>query len=363
MLIKSSPPYIAIILLFCLGCSSPQKLYEKGKYFKAFDSAFSDLKSGKKDRDNKILLNKAFSKMIDVAREQMVYLENGYQIRDLQDNFEQYEEVDKRYVKARAYIDEDNRTKYDIFYQEEVRLIANTYEEGKALMDFFEESKNKLDAQNAYLHFELVSKYSRDYPDIQKWLDESIEAAIVVYNVYADLDSDFSYQWDVDRKFNDLEGEDGFLQIVYDDNSVEADCKVELDFSRLDIDERKNQSSQNFSKEIIDGYKTETDTSGNSVQVPIYKEVYGSVNTVSLIKSISWSVEIEVLKSTINCNLDETRYRAIVDDQVEIYELEGDERAIPSEYKNQSVEELEDTDDLVDELIEKLYDSIKKHFY
>jgi hypothetical protein len=350
-------------LFFLTNCSSPQKLYEKGKYFKAFDSVLGDLKGNKKNRKDVLLLNKSFSKMIDISRDNMVFLEDGYKVHDLEYNFEQYEEVDKRYVKGRSFLDDNNTVKYEKFNNEEITLVLDTYEEGNALLAFFEESKNKIDAQNAYYHFELVKQYGTGYNDVDQLIKDAQIAGTVIYNVDADLDSDFSYQWDVDRKFDNLEGEEGFVQIVYDNSYVDGDCYVELDFSRLDVDESDNESVQNYTKKIIDGYTTTVDTSGKTIKKPIYKEVSGSVTTVSIRKTVSWIVDIEITKSNVNCNLRQDRFKASVVDQVEIHEIKGDERAVPSEYLSNSNENIEDTDDMVDELLEILYDKIRNYFY
>lgn len=356
--------YIFLAFLFIFAnCSSPQKLYEKGKYFKAFDSVLGDLKGNKKNRKDVVLLNKAFSKMIDVSKDNMVFLDDGYKVNDLQYNFEQYEEVDIRYVKGRSFLDDENRLKYENFNNEEIKLVSDTYEEGNALMVFFEESKNKIDAQNAFFHFELVKEYGTGYNDIFQLIKEAKLAGTVIYNVDADLDSDFSYQWDVDRRFDNLEGEEGFVQIVYDNSYIEGDCSIQLDFSRLDVNERDNESIQNYTKEIIDGYTNEIDTSGKTIKKPIYKKVSGSVKTVSYRKTVSWIIDIEFIKSNVNCNLRQERFKASVVDEVVIHEIRGDERAVPSEFISNTNEEIEDTDDMVDELLEVLYDKIRNYFY
>ncbi len=357
--------YVLIILIIgtSSSCSSPQKLYEKGKYFKAFDSVLGDLKEGKKDRKDVVLLNKSFSKMIDMAKDEMYLLNDGYKVNDLSHNFKQYHEVDKRYTKGRTYLDDENDVKYERFSADKKQLVNDAYEEGKALMVYFEESKNKSDARNAYYHFELVKEHGNGYNDIKQLLFDAKRSAIVIYNVDADLDSDFTYQWDVDRKFDDLEGESGFVRIVYDNHFVTSDCFVQLDFSRLDIDESNDESYKNYSKKILEGYKTETDTSGNTTQIPIYNEVSGSVTTKAIKKTVAWRVDLEIINSSQNCKLREDRFRASVEDRVEIFELSGDERAIPDEFKNNSNNRLEDTDDMVEELIDELYRQIRNYLY
>ena len=363
MNIKHSFCLFIVATLLVSSCSSPQKLYEKGNYFKAFDAVLKDLKGGKKNRKDILLLNKSFSKMIDVSRDEMYLLTNGYEVNDLRYNLKRHGKVDKRYIEARSYIDDENDVKYGKFDKEKIQLVEDAYLEGKALLTYYNESKNKIDARNAFYHFDLVKEYGIGYDDINQLIFEAKNYAMIIYVVDADLDSDFSYQWDVDRKFDDLEGESGFIKIIYGDNSIDGDCYIELDFSRLDVDESDKESSQNFSDRIIEGYNTVTDTSGNTTKTPIYKEVKGRVTSYQITKRVSWTIDIDILKSTVNCDLRERRFKESVEDKVEIFELFGDERAIPDVYKNQSNDRIADTDDMVDELLEKLYDRIRNHLY
>jgi hypothetical protein len=230
-------------------------------------------------------------------------------------------------------------------------------------MIYFDKSRNKSDARNAYYHFELVRQYGAGYRDIDQLLFDSKNAAMVIYNVDADLDSDFSYQWDIDRRFDDLEGERGFVKIIYDNNTVPSDCYIQLDFARLDLDETSSEAVNHYNKKIQDGYKTETDTSGNSIQIPIYKEVSGTVTIKSIKKIVSWRVDLEILNASQNCSFQEERFRASVEDKAEIFELSGDQRAIPEEFKNNTDDRLKDTDDMVEELIDELYRIIRAYFY
>lgn len=359
---------VQYIFLFALiiglgSCSSPQKLYEKGNYFKAFDSVLGDLKGGQKNRKNSVLLNKSFSKMIDVTRDKLYVIKDGYDVKELEHNFEQYDEVVKRYAKANAFLKDESDAKYDGLLTEKDDLINDAYLEGVSLMDYFSESNKKEDARIAYYHFELVEKYGIGYENIEELMEESKLAATLFYHIEVDLDSDFSYRWDINRKFDNLEGQSGFVRIFYDTGMSNADCNIELDFSRLDVDERERSNSQNFSKEIIDGYTTKTDTSGNTIQTPIYKEVQGSVRTVSITKNVYWEIDLELKHANANCDLREKRFRAGVEDKIEQYDIRGDERAIPQEYKNKLDGRLESTDDMVDDLIDELYTQVRRYLY
>jgi len=360
---KNQLALLGTLLLLGLGCSSPQKLYEKGKYFKSYDAVLKDLQKGKKDRKALLLLNKSFAKMIDQANGDMKILKDGYKVNDLVHNFKQYAKVDSRFADGKIFLNDENEILYARFLSEKHLLVEDTYAEGSALMRDFETNNNKMVARDAYTHFELVQEYSNLFVDIANRLQEALEAATIIYAIDSDLDSDFSYQWEVDRRFDDLEGEKQFYQIVYDDRSVQEDCRIELDFARLDVEEHSKERNSTFTKNVLDGYETKTDTSGKKVEIPIYKDVSAQVVITTFTKNVSWRVDLEIVKSTQNCDLREDRFKASAEDQIEVIEVYGDERAVPDEYQNVSNEQLKDTDDMVEEILDALFRDIRNYIY
>jgi len=351
------------ISLLAVSCYGPKKLYEKGKYGKAFDKALSDVKKGK-DRKMKTLLNKAFAKLIDQKRDDIIDLGARYDLDDAEHNLRKYEDVDERFDKGEAYLTDDNVTRYQGLRAEKEMLVERVFNDGVDLMENFATSQRKIDAQEAYHHFILVDKYCDvDYENIDLLLRDALEGGTVVYNVSSDPGFDFTYRWEIDRRFDDLEGTQGFRRITYDAFSNQGDCLVELDFSDLDVDVQEQSSSQSYSKEIQDGYTTKVDTSGREIKVPNYVNVTGSVETIKLIKTVSWRMQLDVRSMTGDCDLREERWSRYVTDQVEQYELRGDDRAIPSQFKQRQSGELEDTDDMVDDLLDDLYREVYNYIY
>lgn len=355
---------LATLIMFCISsCSSPQKLYEKGKYDKAYDAALSEVKE-KKDRKSKLLLNKAFAKWLDDVRTGMIVLADGYEIGDLTHNLDLYAAVDDRYAQGSVYLDDENHIKYDKIMVDRDAEIDATYDEGLALLADYRTNQEKRNAQAAYYHFRLVDEYGNsDYPELDQLMSDALDLGTIVYNVTAQLDFGLSYEWDVDRRFDDMEGREGFVQVVYNGPSSVGDCQVVCDFSRLDENYRTNVSNQNFSKEVEDGYKTHVDTSGNSINTPIYRTVTGTVQTTRTSKIIAWQVDLEVRNVTGHCDLREYRFTEQVVDEVDEYATSGDDRAIPSQYFQQNNQRLEDTDDMVDDLIDELYRDIRAYIF
>lgn len=360
---KSKLFLLILLIPLCVGCSGPQKLYEKGNYKKAYDKALSELKKSK-NRKMKTLLNKSFSKMIDDARGDIIDLDERYEYTALVANLEIYEEVRDRYNKGQQFLDEDNILKFDNFQERGELFVMDAYEVGLNYMREYEETKLKVYAQDAFQYFSLVDTYGLDeYQNLESLIQNSLELGIVIYNIHLDLSFDRSYSWELDHQFDDLEGKSGFIQIVYDRPISNEDCLVELDFSQLEERYDERSSSRTYSQKIQDGYTIQVDTSGNETKVPKYITVEGTVITNRITKALSWIVDLEVRSVTQNCNLKEERFYEGIEDVIEKYEIRGDERAIPSEYFNTTNSEFENTPRMVDDLIDELYREVRNYLY
>lgn len=351
------------IIIFISACSGPQKLYEKGNYFKAYDKALSKLKKDK-DRKMRTLVNKAFFKMIDQTRDELIDLNRNFEINDAEKNLKMYDEVHERFEEGKVFLTNENVEKNAGLTDEKDNLVSDLYEEGLAFMNDYNSSRLKIEAREAFAYFSLVDKYcSSDFPNMDQLLNESFEAGTVIYNVNVDLNFDQEYRWEVNRKFDDLEGRQGFTRIVYDRQGNVGDCLVELDFDSLDEDLRESTTTKNFSEEIEDGYTTSVDTSGKEIKTIKYKTITGSVTTRNVTKTVRWRVSLDVRSMNINCNLREERFSKELVDEVDQYEISGDERAIPSEFLDKKSQNLESTDDMVDDIIDELYRDVYNYIY
>lgn len=354
---------LAVLLTIITSCSGPQKLYEKGKYDKAFDKALSKLKKGK-DRKMKTLVNKSFAKMIDQTRDELIYLDYPFQLDDAEKNLKKYDRAGERFDEGQAFLTDENIEKYNGLNAEKESLVSDVYEEGLNLIGDFRSEGRKVKARNAFAFFSIVDKYcNTEYPDMDELLNESYEGGTLVYNVNADLNFEQSYRWEVDRKFDDLEGRQGFVKIVYDQMGNVGDCLVELDFSSLDEDIQESNDSQEYSKNVEDGYTTTIDTSGKEIKKKKYKTVTGRVTTRRLTKRVRWSIDLDVRSMNSDCDLRDERFREEISDDIVRYEIRGDERAIPSKYLRNNKEEFRSTDDMVDDLIDELYREVYSYLY
>ncbi|MEE9440238.1 MAG: hypothetical protein V3V14_14625 [Saprospiraceae bacterium] len=365
---KLRTAFLSLLILTIFSCSSPKKLYEKGNYIKAYTKVLEKLEK-KKNRKDKVLLNKSFSKIIDEARAKILGLEDGYKISELERSLESYQKVEELYNKGYKYLDQENLTRYDVFDEEGNQLVRNTYVEANDLMNFYQESKNKLDARNAFYHYELVEEYGDDrvvddFNRLDKLKEIAKYAGTVLYNVTTELNFEFSYKWDVERTFDNIEGYRGFKKVLYESNSDEIDCDIVLDFGRVDVDKDQSKTSKNYSKEITDGYTTKTDTNGVVTKIPIKKKIEGTVVTYKIVKRVTWNIDMEMHARNNNCDLRSKRFTEYVTDEIQEYEVRGDKRAIPTKFLNNNQNNrLEDTDDMVDDVIDELYDEVRSYIY
>lgn len=355
---------LSILLIIGISsCSGPQKLYEKGNYAKAYDKALSKLKKDK-DRKMKTLLNKAFAKLIDQTRDELIDVDRQFDLSDAERNLKKYDGVEERFEEGESFLTDENVQKNAGLRIEKEALVSDVYDGGLAFMDDFVATRRKADAREAFAYFSLVDKYcNTDYPDMDRLLNESFEGGTVIYNVNVDLNFDQQYRWEVNRKFDDIEGRQGFTRIVYDRQGNIGDCLIELDFDSLDEDFREQSSTKNYSEEIQDGYTTKTDTSGNTIKVPKYKTISGSVTTKRITKTVRWRIDLDVRSMTGDCNLRDERFSHTLVDEVDQYIINGDNRAIPSEYQRNNNQKLESTDDMVDDLIDELYRDVYNYLY
>ena len=130
----------------------------------------------------------------------------------------------------------------------------------------FDQSGDKLIAQEAHQFYKSSGKYDPQNLDLQIKLDEAYKAGSIIVLFEADA-WDISDEWIIDRRFQQLRRNSrNFYQVFYEEPVENVDCFVEIDFSRLDYREERRTENREYEKEIQDGYETVIDSSGNSTQ-------------------------------------------------------------------------------------------------
>jgi len=350
-----------------IACSSPQKSFEKGNYEKAYKAVLKDLRKGKKNRKDKSILNKSFNELFKQKTIEAERYLSSNEIEDWEVAYGEYDELIDLYREGKGYLDNSYDSSMEGVIDEYEQLgqdiAINYFELGNMSMDGYYEGYNKSYAQDAFLFYEKTASYDLDYPAIDSLLDDSYKLAVVNILVEANAPFERSYEWEIDRRFSDIERESkGFYQITYERNLLNVDCALEMDFSSLDSYVREDRTREQFSEEIEDGYESRVDTSGKTTRIPIYRTVTGEVTTIREVLTFRWRVAVGVRGDRDYCDFRNRTFDAEENTSRERYELSGDRRAIPARYDRRQ-NDFEDEDDLVEDLIDQLYREISNYYF
>lgn len=350
------------------ACSSPQKSFDKGNFEKAYKASLKNIKKGKKSRKDKSILNKSFNELVKQNTNEAEKFLRSNQIEDWEEAYAEYDQLLDWYYDGKGYLDNSYDARLNTIDTELETLgkdiAANYYELGTMSMDGYYEEYNKAYAQDAFIFFEKTAAYDSEYPKIDSLLDDTYKLAIVNVLVVANAPFERSYEWEIDRRFSDIERESKeFYQITYERNIINVDCTLEMDFSGLDSYLREDRSIQRFSEQIEDGYDTQVDTSGNTTKIPRYVTVTGEVTTIREVLTFRWRVAVSVFGERSYCDFRNRTFDAEEETSRERYEFSGDSRAIPNQYGSSSRNDFEDEDDVVDDLIDDLYREISNYYF
>jgi len=315
-------------------------------------------------------LNKSFNELIKKYQNENADLLNSSLIEDWEEAYFNNNDLLDRYSEGWQYLDQSYNTIINKIESENKLLkediSKNYYELGKESMLAFEETGDKRQAQDAYYMFSKVGEYSigNEYGDLNILVDRALMAGTV--NILVEAESwEVGVGWEIDQRFDDIERvkTNDFVNIYFERSVENLDCRIELDFARLDVDRRARNTTENFSEEIIDGYQTVVDTSGVSRQQPIYKTVNGSVGIEIIERTYRWSARATIDRFNNQCDFRNQTFDAVIRDEAERYDLSGDERAIPDRFKVRNGEFRNDEDEIIESLIDDIYLQFKRYYF
>lgn len=365
---KYIPIPLFLILMVFLSCANPQRSYDKGKYEKAYKSALKNLNKGNRSRKDKTVLNNSFKKMLNQSNKDYKNFANSELIEDWERGYRTYDKILDLYDDGQAYLDdslESEIVQIEVELNELQEAIAtNYYRLGDESMESFSRQQNKLMAQDAFLFYEKSVEYGGDYDDLGEKMDQASEEGTIVVMVEAGVRWGFSNDWEIDRRFSDVEREsERFLEVHYERNGIEVDCHYQVEFEDVQRNVRDSRDRERFTERIEDGYETRTDTSGNVTRIPIYATVEGYVDIIR--EEITYRIEA---RTNIQGNRDYCgkSYRNFQEDETvvnERYEISGDTRAIPDRYRNSRTNTSKREDNIIDDLIEEIYDEFVRFYF
>lgn len=278
---------LALISLFIISCTSPQKAIDKGKYTKAMNIAARKIEKGKNVTQNQYHLQTAASAIADQTL-QTYYAKSDATVDDWKLSQTRFNRVlsiiGKNNIKTQGMISDSYdklcATKYDL----DLKIVDYYYQEGIYLLDESIASGQTKLARNAYHEFELSEKEGAHhfYHDLEKLKVDCIYHGSI--DVIAPLD---------------YKANSAFINKLPPTSSETADCRITIDYGRTSISEDYNTSRKSHKKEILVGQNCIRDTSGNVTYEDILEEVtaYENINEITYTARQRISINVEELTS------------------------------------------------------------------
>jgi len=334
---------LSTTILLQFACKSTQKLYEDGKYERVFNSLAGKASKAKLSSEEQSIFLRAID---DWTKDQSSNLNELLETREpkewksgltdlktiaeLQDKFNSYPQI-----RSKDYAALDVSA-----FKEEFYLRLYEYHD-YFFNDFFEkydESGDKGEIIRAYDELQEMRLYGGE----QYYLD-SLEA------VCLDL-GHRNFVIDIDNRTvgNSYEFNTSFVnRIALYDNKWSTyhksladslvDYVIKIDLVDINEDRRDVNRTQNYSREVVDGYETVTDTSGRSSQVPIYRTVSAQVDEVGHTFIVQTRAEVSVYNHvTRSRDYGESYIKEAYEEVLRNYLRSGDTRAVPSNIRLES---------------------------
>ena len=355
-------------LLLIISCSSPKKKFENGDYTAAFNTALKNLQKEKKAADaNRDILLRALDKIYLDDRKEISFYENSDGLINLEKAFKTNQNLLDKIEKATPYLDDKFAFNYQqsIEHQKEMSrtLIDGFMQLGQEHLTSSMENSNKFLAQDAFTYFKKAEKYGAMKSSLESLYQLCYEHGTLIYRVSANAVFDLSYNWEIDRIFESIQGNRNFITVLYEQDADYVDCEIEVSFKSLDIDEFRSRDSQNFEESVVTGYETVSDTSGYSFQREIRKNVEGKVTTTKITKKAQWRAYVYIKGYSNNCQLSENNWSMSTESIAETIQTSGDVRAIPSTFQASSIVNLSNDSDMAGDLIEDVYEKFRRVYF
>ncbi|MFM2394385.1 MAG: hypothetical protein RLZZ546_2367 [Bacteroidota bacterium] len=360
--------YRHLVLLFLIfSCKSAKEAFNDGDYEKSFKKALKEIQSKKDLRANKSLLNKSLVRLTDELAST-----KSSALKDKEKLYDRYIKINNYFADAMPYMDSLSQ-KSNIKFQshkkqlndEIVNILFQNYQKN---LEIAKERNDKISGREAHQSLTRIKfKYDNQIKDLDQRIEEAYKYALTVYVFYSDLPFNYNEENEVNRQFQNLssQGNSNYDKVLYGTQykNLDSDCKIRLSFDDLDENVNTNQFQKTFTKEVEDGYTTEKDTSGVTIKRPKYKTIYATVDVSQKNYQFVWQVVGNSMNNTSVCNFENRRkFYSQISSSVESYQISGDRRAVPAEYLNGNSNRI-DRDEILDDLVEDLYNQIRSYYF
>ena len=364
------PTRICFLFLALLAaCSSPQEAYEKQDYSKAYKLALAGLKKDKGDMEMRSILRHSLEQILEAQRPESRRVAGAGNPVRWGEALGINHETPRKARGGRGFLPGAFEKDLDGLLQEarglRQRLYDTYYEQGRAQLAKADSTGLKRHAQQANSDLNKARQYAEAAPaELDSLRNLAHRKGVLYYSVETQAPFNFFYSRAIGRVFEDVEDySGGFLQIVYEKAICNADCALEIYVSSLDIDISEQQGDEDYNQDVILEYQTVTDSSGEKTKVPVYGTVQGNVIIITKTKTASWEADVNIQALSPNCSLSGESFQAEASSVTREIRISGDERAVPEQYLNAPQEEFMDEEEMVEQLLEDLFDQIARRYF
>jgi len=356
-------------LVLLIACGSPQEAYEKQDYSKAYKLALAGLKKDKGDMEMRSILRRSLEQILETQRPESRRLAGTGNPGDWEQALGINYELQEQAREAHIYLPGAFEKDLDGLLREarglRQRLYSTYYEQGRAQLAKADSTGLKQHAQQANSDFSKARQYAEAVPAGLDSLSKLAQRkGILYYHVETEAPFNIFYDRVISRVFEDVEDySGGFLTIVYETAISNADCALKISFSSLDIDIDEQRGDEDYNQEVILEYQTVTDSSGGKTKAPVYGTVEGNVIIITKTKTATWEADVNIEALSPNCSLSGESFQAEASSVIREIRLSGDERAVPEQYLNAPKEEFMDEEEMVEQLLEDLFDQIARRYF
>ncbi len=296
-------------VLIVSGCSSPQKLYQKGKYDAALSKAIK--KTNKKPGKTKYVsvIKDAYRVANENDRNRITYLKKSGEPDVWEEVFIRYENLKSRQTLIKTLPQNIlsnlniNYVDYDSEILAAKRKAADYYYAlGKKLL----QSNQKKDARSAYNYFQRIKDFYSSYPGLQNLIDEAKAKGMTYVLIQSEVDVLLTSN-DFERFMKDIEtrGLQSFW-VVYDIDPAHGtfyDYHILLTVNNIFFSPESVREKETVeTKEIQDGYQyvydqngnVMKDSAGNDIKVPVFKEISCTLIEIYQYKKITMTGYVEI---------------------------------------------------------------------
>jgi len=260
---------VLLLSALVLGCTSSEKLLQKGQYERAIDRSIKKLIKNPGNEGEFYVLSEAYSKANSFDMDRITFLEKEDIKENFLDIFTLYQRLDTRQDKIKT-LPSSLMNEFEIIdYDDE--LIASkeqaaevSYQRGLEYLKIGDRES----ARQAFFEFEQVLSIYSEYKDTQIKIEEALTLGInqVLFVIENNSETILPKRFDEELKkigLADLNGR--WIQYsVYEDEEVNYDYFIVLDIRDISVSpERIDRETYKESAEIQDGTKYVFDERGN----------------------------------------------------------------------------------------------------